>query len=397
VPLETPAEIPAEVPAETPTETPAEAPADTPAEVPTETPADTPAPATEEGAQRDSASPFRQVSFQGSQIPRSNIPSLGGYTTEPAAAPVEYYTFEEKKDEIRQTLAENKAFQRVREIATEVSEVVSAFQKQMLQFEIDTAKHNGKVPETLKKPVLDLSALEQKYGVKVTNVPLGSEEKLNEVGLGYTFEGQFAAQQLFAQGMNFLPVLSMSENGVNLSWTTEIREPEVPTLDEVRDEVIAAWKLARAKELAAQKAQELASECKKTASLAPCGEGVVNLDPFTWMEVMNGQRATVSYVSPLETAAGKKIGNDFMQTVFGLKANEVGIASSMDKAEYYVVLVTGFTPSDKELQEKYVRDETSWRPVLDAENQEFAMGFFQRMEDEAGLVWKRPVVEPEAR
>jgi hypothetical protein len=144
-----------------------------------------------------------------------------------------------------------------------------------------------------------------------------------------------------------------------LYWKVAEEEAFVPKLEDIRDEVVDAWKHREAFVIAKAEAEKLA---KQAASDKPLGESLSDLDglqviqpaPFSWMSMgstpFGGAGSPVlSQVDGVEAA-----GMDFMKSVFSLKQGEVGVAVDQPHDMVYVVRILAETPSDEMRKEQFL-------------------------------------------
>ena len=147
--------------------------------------------------------------------------------------------------------------------------------------------------------------------------------------------------------------LSVLEDRGREGARAEVRGPGI------RAEVLRAWKLIQARDIALKAAEKLAAEARKADKplkqvFADRPERHVILpSKFTWLNfpnVANGwqQPARLSAVDGVDMP-----GWDFMREVFGLEPGQVGVAFNAPKTFVYVVRPTEFTPSYEVLRAQF--------------------------------------------
>ena len=152
------------------------------------------------------------------------------------------------------------------------------------------------------------------------------------------------------------------ENNFNLFWKTSEEPAYVPPLDEIRSEVVQAWKLNKARELAKKRGEEYAEQARtQKKSLAELFGSQPNMKvsepaPFSWLTLGNvplqqGAEPRLSEVDGVDQA-----GPDFMRMVFGLSAGGVGIAFNQPQDIVYVVRAIEFEPSEEQLRDEFARE-----------------------------------------
>lgn len=142
-------------------------------------------------------------------------------------------------------------------------------------------------------------------------------------------------------------------------WKIADVAPRVPELKEVREKVIAAWKLAQARPLAEKRAQELAELVKKgSGSITEALSGqtvtgkpesnavsVRETPRFSWLSLPRNLAFQFNpmFMPPPQLSVVDGVvqpGFDFMKTVFDeLSPGETGVAVNQPKSIYYVVKI----------------------------------------------------------
>ena len=153
-----------------------------------------------------------------------------------------------------------------------------------------------------------------------------------------------------------------------LFWKTEETKDRVPKFDDpgVREQVLQAWKLIRARPLGLKAAESLAAEARKAKkSLKQAFAGrpdlqVVMPPPFSWITFGNvplgsaPNAARISEVSGVDYA-----GEEFMQTVFHLEPGQIGVALNAPQNVAYVIQLTDLSPSHDVLWKQFEVDDFS--------------------------------------
>lgn len=172
-------------------------------------------------------------------------------------------------------------------------------------------------------------------------------------------------------------------------WKIEDVAEHEPKFEEVREQVLEAWKIDKARPKAKDRAEELAEELekvegtwseylaelpdeKKTVTGKP--EGVVLstriTESFSWIRQQSVPTQTMFGTIPIqrpvlsEISAVENAGNAFMETIFdGMQDGEVGVVPNDDSSIFYVVQVrdrhfSGQSPDsglahDKALEAQY--------------------------------------------
>lgn len=457
--------------AETPAgDTPADesAPAtDTPAEKPADAAPAADVPAATEGSSRPLASPFRLVALQepAADAPAAEVAidappaaekEAGDAIEEPAAeepasaaaaseepadstaadadakeeAPPKYQPLEEVTDQIRRTLAEQKAAEAIRKLIDDAYGEVNATYSDYLTDQLDSQEAGEKAPEP-PAALTDLKALAEKYkltaekttslsGFDLRDVPLGQVRCPAHTLPGTTPDGQRAAVPqsltyvLFggAKVEKHQPLIAFDkDNGDRyVVMLVEDTPRSTPKLEEIRDQVVAAWKQRKAADLALKAAEELAAKVRETgrtlkdffASDNTKQVGVT--DPFSFFNVTGVSPNTgeftlqLSNPEPLQAA-----GPDLLKRAFELKDGEIGTSLNYSRDTAYLFRVNERLRSEEDLKEDFVKNSDRWfgmqlRPMMAGRQMNARNRVFGDLVKNAQIDWKRPadVVTPGA-
>jgi hypothetical protein len=181
-----------------------------------------------------------------------------------------------------------------------------------------------------------------------------------------------------------------------LYWKTAEEEAYVPELEDIRDEVIDAWKRREAFVTAKTEAEKMARQAAGDKPLAESlsehdGLEIIRPQPFSWMSTgstpFGGAGApTLSQVDGVEAA-----GNDFMSSVFSLKQGEVGVAVDESHAMVYVVRIIAETPSEEILREQFLASGVTpeMSRIAYVEIEDVWQDWYKDLEQEMSLKWKQ--------
>jgi hypothetical protein len=216
-------------------------------------------------------------------------------TTEPEAA-VRYKPLEEVADQIRRSIARPQAQDAMSEALKNARRDIDAYFRARVRAKaLRDAKRDAPEPAPL-----DLEAMGEKYQLipGETRMVDGMEISDFELGKAYRFsfaQGQVQtipfAQIAYVEGIPlFRPdqIRSFDVDVEFLYWKAEEEEQFVPTLDQARDDVIAAWKREQALELAKAEAERLVKAARPDKSLRETvgealAERVFDTGEFSWM------------------------------------------------------------------------------------------------------------------
>jgi hypothetical protein len=282
---------------------------------------------------------------------------------------------EEVADGIRTELAKPKAQARLDDIKKQVVDSLTRFNRRYTRWEM-AAQDESRAEE----PQFKLDDLAQSLGFAVGETPLVDRLSVKDHELGKAEVGGFQFVPLTFDQMAFdedLPPYNArsaraTDGAEFVYWRTKVQEAYVPSLADIRPDVVYAWKFQRARELARAKAKDLASQANKAQKLAmQAGEAQTSPEDvvrtplkevfagdaeiaarlfetgdFSWLTRgvnpfgMGGAELEISAVNGVEQA-----GEEFMRKVFALDLGEVGVAENQPESFVYVVRIDSSAPS----------------------------------------------------
>jgi len=182
-----------------------------------------------------------------------------------------------------------------------------------------------------------------------------------------------------------------------LWWKIDEKPAEVPKLEDIKDEVVRAWKMIQARKPAKAKAEAdtaLANKEKKSLKelLGDSQQGEVSTaGPFSWYSRLPAQlyeplpRITLTKVSGVEQS-----GSDFMKAVFALKEGQTGVAANLPETVYYVVQIESEEPGLDKLHDEFISDMSNpmaaqvYAVVGATENAGQGLAWLNELKDEFG-------------
>jgi peptidyl-prolyl cis-trans isomerase D len=166
-----------------------------------------------------------------------------------------------------------------------------------------------------------------------------------EVGLSPLSGGRKFAEEIFDAKTNLFEPIELTDVLGTRFLVRKVKDepPHVPSLDEVRSDVILSWKLAQARPLAEKAADELAKQIKAKGGgiKEPKIDSyrVLTIPPITRMQ-QSFQPASMFEPSPaIETPIPEVShpGDAFRNAYFGLQKGQVEVVPNQPKSEYYVL------------------------------------------------------------
>ena len=313
---------------------------------------------------------------------RTPLPNLGGgatnsRSTNPALA--SSVTHRPLDDDLKAEIRNNIARQKMDAKLALVQDVMNEYHREYIK---SIQQKNAKLTPP------DLAAVAGQHGLKYAN--LGHIDFYDLIDKDYDF-----AQSLILNNNETVPVvqaiflgrgvvnekrgsrsMNAKEGTDYLFWITEISEPKIPAYTDsgVPEQVEARWRQVEARSLAQAKADELAAIAQKAEgslfeyfSANPNKEvkSLVDSEFFSWMDYsypndyyrylghppeFHVSRIRETGVMPGDVERDnlflKRIGNDFMQTVYRLEPGEIAVTHNESKDTFFVVRLVEVTPTD---------------------------------------------------
>lgn len=327
--------------------------------------------------------------------------------------PVEYQPLDEVRDEIRRSIAERKSFETLRDLISErFAAIDSLYTEYFVKQTVSDSEEEIAPPADLVNlksmadqpelefgelgPIAFLDLREEKLGLSIE----ADENNPNRQRLAtLVFNGAGSTLE------NYKPVITYDLDG-NRYLVQRIADVprETPELEAIRDEVVKAWKLQKASELALAKAKELATKAQTAGGSLTNVLGdeksvdVVESDPFA--------RLTIGNVSPTTGAVQLRIstpkplvdaGPEFLDEVFKLDEGEVGAVLNHDKSIAYITRIQRHLESDEELRQAFLSEGDRWfglQTMTQARMQSAAASLVSDLLGKSELEWKRNPDQP---
>ncbi len=287
--------------------------------------------------------------------------------------PPQFQTFDEVKPFLASSLAADKAQNEITDAFNAIrDEVLEPFVDRYLEVvdEIDQSKRQGR---TLKievpkwQPVKEAAA-KHKLDYELTP-PLSHAEAEHygqihdaEVGQARLSGGRKFVDEFFDPKSSFFVPIELTDFAGRryLARKVEDDAPRIPSLDEIRGEVVRAWKLEQARPFAEKAAKAFAeSLAKKLASAGPKtespfknekvdGKPFVATDPVTKLTPglpIPGQLFMSGPPTPSEIRQIPFAGETLRDVLFQLAPKQVEVASDQPKTTYYVLALNRRIPA----------------------------------------------------
>jgi hypothetical protein len=312
-----------------------------------------------------------------------------------------YQPLSEVEDDIRRILAAPQARERMDDALGDAQRQVQRYKKAVTAYQ--AAVQDGREAREPQRP--NFQEIADELGLQYGETPLVDQLTVGETELGQTFIfGPGFQQYSFAQvAMGEQATLYQAERISSLDdylyWTVEFKEARTPPLDEIRDEVVRAWRLQKAFEIAAQQAEKAARQVRKASADAPLDEAagvkeaeVIRPPAFSWMT----QGATpfgggAPYMSDVQGVENP--GDEFMKAVFSLQKGEVAVAPNQPKTIAYLVRLDDETPTEEDRRNSFwetgIQFNMNLHYVAQMAQRERILAWLAEFEKEWSLDWKR--------
>jgi hypothetical protein len=327
-------------------------------------------------------------------------------SAEKPAEEIKYEPLEKVQDTIRDTIAGEKANARMIEIFDELQ---AAMRRYADDRDLFAARPDAKA-SAAQAPVFPFEALAKSKNVEAKALDMVTSAEAGSSDIGqvqrtvrrsqFDFRNEPFNEFAFAESLvRFKPEAGQDGEGNGyLFWKTDEKPAFVPPLDTIREKVVYAWKMIKARDLAQKRADELAGQAR--AAKKPLAEvftgqpdlKVTETSPFSWLTTGNvpqdpfGSQPRLSEVDGVEHP-----GEAFMKAVFGLSPGEIGVASNNPQDTYYVVRLVDYDRPTEELRNEFaVEPPTRYMAVADADRREIYRSWLADLEREAKVHWLRP-------
>jgi hypothetical protein len=382
-----------------------------------------PAPATNDGSQLDRPSrpsPFRltaleqnaddgaaQADAASAETPATGAPATEGTSTTDAqqgtTAPVEYQPLEEVRDQIRRQLASQKVNEHLLDLMRRLKDRLSASFLTYFGAVVD-ARAAGKEPSAPPADLADLSTLAKENGLDYGETGPVSIRKLRDLPLGKSVDaetGEPLRQMVFRSEIELYQPISTFDVDNNRYLVVKVGDTpgRVPELSEVRDEVVHAWKLQKAADLAQKHAEEVAAKIQEAGSTLAdyfadnSSVFVQQTDPFASLTIGDVPRPGMVLFRLSEPSGVVAAGPDFMRTVFELGSGQVRAVLNHDRSVSYIVRVVTHLDTPEQLRTAYLGEADQWYGLATMNMlhvQEAAATLGSSFHEAAGVDWLRP-------
>jgi hypothetical protein len=228
---------------------------------------------------------------------------------------------------------------------------------------IEEAKKSGENAAKSLPKWKDLKAVAAKEGLSYELTPMLTREQAEnfgqvstaEVGLSQFSGGRrFAAEMFEPKTSLFEPVEFADRLGRRyLVRKVDDQAPRVPPLEEIRPEVVLAWKMEQARPIAKKAAEDYAAAVRKDGGTIKeenvAGRPVIKTDPIVRLQQtdipMPDRILPSGAPTPTEIPALPNAGEALRDAYFGLEEHSVAVAPNEPRTVYYVLTLDRRLPA----------------------------------------------------
>lgn len=342
-----------------------------------ETPAEEPAPGASDAADVEDSgdAPDGDARASDGETPSATDDDLAL----PEDAAPKYRPLSEVEDQIRRELAAEPATRRLNEAINDARQRLVQYRDARLAFQLGEEISGVSDPGAfdVEQVASDLGLQSGETGmIDAMSLYEAGEKKFHGLGQSYRLEedvrNSFRPQRVpfaalgFEEGLQlYQPIESQIGIAVRekayVAWKVEEKEAYVPELDEIRDEVVKAWKTDKARELARQDAEELAAEASGDESLQAQFGGsrqVLTPGPVSYFDPISvlmfrfqGQQPQLASIEGVEDASSDAVKKE----VIKMDVGQVTVVANQPKTSYFVVRLASDETPDVAAREQFMQ------------------------------------------
>lgn len=281
-----------------------------------------------------------------------------------------FQPLEKVQDTIREALARQKAREKVAKIFETLAGTMRRYAGDLADYEA----RKGVSPNAVAPQPLDFAALAKENGIEAKQLPLVTAAEAAQEDIGQSRMTVQDQRSRFGYRLSNFSEFAFSDslpayrpaseqdgdNNFYLFWKTADEAAFVPKLEDIKDKVVYAWKLIKARDLALKRAEEYATQARganktlKEVFGSQENLAVTETPWFSWLSTGNvpfGPSAGQPQISGVEGATN--VGTSFMETVFSLAPGELGVAMNHPQTVAYVVRLGEFEQGLDQLRQDF--------------------------------------------
>ncbi|MBV8127415.1 MAG: peptidyl-prolyl cis-trans isomerase [Planctomycetaceae bacterium] len=316
---------------------------------------------------RDKVTEAELRSYYENHKPEFQVPSelpTDLFAGQPDLTPPIIQAFSEVRDTLAPRLAEEKAQSEILDKFTRIkeAEMIPFADKYLAALdEQEEAKKQGNASSVVLPTPQDLKPIADREGLNYEKTPLLSRQDVErlgqistaEVGLTPLSGGRKFVDEMFDPKTGLYEPIELTDVLGTRFLVRKVKDepPHVPTLEQVRSEVIVAWKMAQARPLAEKAAGELASQIKAKGATPKDskidGFRVESIPPITRSQTsfMPSSMFEPSPVVETPIPGVPQAGEAFRDAYFGLQAGSVDVAPNQPRTVYYIMTLDRREPA----------------------------------------------------
>ena len=316
-----------------------------------------------------------------------------------------YTPLVEVKEQIRRILAESQASAKIPAALKPLREKMDVYSRAMIRYSV-----NVKTDEHTVRPVQpDLKSAAEKSGLQVVQLErltAADAAKRDFAAAIVESTSEPMAATAFRSHVNQSDIaIDAASHNEYLFWKLDEQEERIPKFSDshVRAEVLHAWKMAEAVELVRAEAKRLVEKVQKskgTLKEALKGEaavaGISEPKPFAWLTGVDQQQRMTQFPQ-MEVEGVEYPGDDFMQTVFGLKEGACGAAMNNPRTCAYLIQAIKFTPAPNLLWDAFMNANfREYDAAMLRETFHTNHAWLEDIKTQAGFHWEHAPDRPDA-
>ena len=278
-------------------------------------------------------------------------------------------------DTIKERLAAETAQKNFKNAISQIQSKMDRYYRKYVFWEMEKDKANEGPPE-----MPDLAEVDAPIPLNVQSMPLSDRFESAAYELGQQYDLEFNSQSIeqvpfsqsaYAENLPlYQPAVFPSGQVMTkfVYWVTAQKDAYTPDLDEIRDEVVRAWKLREARDLAMAEGEQAAATAraqgtKLSEACAKPGRNFLDTGEVTWMTGGSVGLQAGGLPQPSTIPGVEFPGPDLLKTMFRLREGEVGVALDAPQATAYVIRVAKESPSLEERQQRFLSEGIRMRAV----------------------------------
>jgi hypothetical protein len=334
-------------------------------------------------------------------------PAEGAKTEKPAANPPAQPEKAEKakpvlSEKTKERIRAQAAREKIQTIFLQLQQKMEENGKKWRKYEAEKINKKAALPP----PSLDFEGLAKKYGLSAGQTGLISNWEAQKFDIGSSYMGEELSpftNAAFKSLNTYKPESAVDTQGnAYLFWKINDVPESAPSLEDknVRQEVIHAWKLIKARELAHKHAESLAEAAAKTGATLKGAlpdipqDQIISPTPFSMFTEGSIPRGSSSAPPRLSEVKGAPlVGLDFMRVVFNMDINQIGVAMNAPQTVVYVVQLINYSPPQDVLWQIFLAEDFSkYATIAVGDLQADHKAWLESLKTSAGLQWE---IKPE--